>query len=264
MLAQEGFERGSLSGRCGPRIMAIRRKPKCMPPGPAAEQTRLDRFLIEETSKQAVGRVSSEGEWRTTLNTMLRHDLLNKLTVAQGGLELFDRSGEMKFLAMAKKNLEACGEIVGRISTMEKTSGPVKLIPIEVADIANSVMAEHQEQGIALDVQGHGWALADATLHNVLDNLVSNSIKHASPTNVRIDIEEKGGRILIRVSDDGVGIPEEARERLFQEGFTFGPKGNTGLGLFIVQRLVNRYGGRIWLDGNVPKGATFCIELKAL
>ena len=41
--------------------------------------------------------------------------------------------------------------------------------------------------------------------------------------------------MLIKVTDDGIGIPKEARGRLFQEGFKYGPKGNTGLGLFIVQ-----------------------------
>ncbi len=88
-------------------------------------------------------------------------------------------------------------------------------------------MVGHQEQGIGLEVHGQGWVKADASLHNVLDNLVSNAIKHASPSNIRIDIEDKGKTALIRVSDDGIGIPAEARQCLFQEGFKFGPMGNT-------------------------------------
>ena len=120
-----------------------------------------------------------------TISTMLRHDLLNKLTVAQGGLELFDRSSDMKFLAMAKRNLEACGEIVGRISTLENAPGTTALKPIDVALIARNVMVNHQEQGIGLEVHGRGMVMADAALHNVFDNLVSNSIKHAVPTNIR-------------------------------------------------------------------------------
>ena len=265
MLAQEGLEGQFPAGRVGPKILAGRRKQKSLASEPGAEQTRLDRFLAEEQFfNQPVGGGISEQEWRTTVSTMLRHDLLNKLTVAQGGLELFDRSGEMKFLAMARRNLDACGEIVGRISTMENSSGAAMLKPIEVASIAKEVMVSHQEQGVGLQVQGQGWVMADASLHNVLDNLVSNSIKHASPSNICIDIEEKGETMLIRVSDDGVGIPKEARESLFQEGFKYGPKGNTGLGLFIVQRLVDRYGGRIWLDETVSNGTVFWIELKGI
>jgi signal transduction histidine kinase len=259
MLAQEGLDGGFHSGRGGPKIMAVRKK-HSVALEPGAEQTRLERFLIDEPGTGHF----SEQEWRKTISTMLRHDLLNKLTVAQGGLDLFDRSGEMKFLSIAKRNLEACGEIVGRISTMEKGSGPTGLTPIDAANIAKQVMVSYQGQGIGLEVQGQGWVLADASLHNVLDNLVSNAIKHASPSNIRIDIEECGKNILIMVSDDGVGIQKEARERLFQEGFKFGPKGNTGLGLFIVQRLVQRYGGRIWLDEAELDRTVFCIELKGV
>jgi signal transduction histidine kinase len=196
-----------------------------------------------------------------TISTMLRHDLLNKLTVAQGGLELFDRSSDMKFLAIAKRNLEACGEIVGRISTLENAPGTTALKPIDVASIARNVMVNHQEQGIGLEVHGSGMVMADAALHNVLDNLVSNSIKHALPSNIGIDIDENGDTVLIKIKDDGIGIPQEARGRLFQEGFKFGPNANTGLGLFIVRRLVQRYGGRIWLDESVAGGTVFCIEL---
>jgi signal transduction histidine kinase len=244
----------------------VHRRQKSPTLEPGAGQTNLDRFLDDEpTIKEMVGTgTCNEREWLMTIGTMLRHDLLNKLTVAQGGLELFDRSGETKFLVMTKRNLNACGEIVGRISTMELAHGTAKLSPIEVGEVAKEVMVNHQEQGIGLEVHGQGWAMADASLHNVLDNLVSNSIKHASPSNIRIDIEQKKNTTLIKVSDDGVGIPGEARENLFQEGAKFGPKGNTGLGLFIVRRLVQRYGGRIWLDENVPQGTVFCIELRSI
>ena len=263
MLSQGGLGEGSLVGRCGPKALQVRKRQKSLALKTAVGQTRLDLYLNDQPScGETDGREQcAETEWRMTISTMLRHDLLNKLTVAQGGLELFDRSADMKFLAIAKRNLEACGEIVGRISTLENALGTTTLTPIDVATIARKVMVNHQEQGIGLEVHGHGMVMADAALHNVLDNLVSNSIKHAVPSNVRIDIDENGDTVLIKITDDGVGIPKEARGRLFQEGFKFGPKGNTGLGLFIVWRLVQRYGGRIWLDENVSGGTVFCIEL---
>jgi len=142
--------------------------------------------------------------------------------------------------------------------------GSANLSPIDAEEVAKGVMVGHQEQGIGLEVHGQGWVKADASLHNVLDNLVSNAIKHASPSNIRIDIEDKGKTTLIRVSDDGIGIPAEARQCLFQEGFKIGPMGNTGLGLFIVSRLVQRYGGRIWLDESFSQGTMFCIELNSV
>jgi signal transduction histidine kinase len=266
MLSQGGLEGESLSERVAPRVLPVMGGQRNLALEPEAEQTRLGPYLDDGSFFQGTAGMEhgTEQEWRMTVGKMLRHDLSNKLTVARGGLELFDRSGDMKFLAMAKRNLEACGELVGRISTLEKITGQTKLAPTEVASIAKSVIVNHQEQGIGLEVRGQGWVMADPLLHNVLDNLVSNSIKHAAPSKVHIDIEEKGKTVLIKVSDDGVGIPKEAREGLFQEGFKFGPKGNTGLGLFIVRRLVQRYGGRIWLDEHSTCGTVFCIELSGI
>jgi len=263
MLSQEGSEESSLTERCGPKVLALRRKQRSLAIKTEPGQTRLDLYLEDEPAFMDAdpGEESTEKEWRTTIGTMLRHDLLNKLTVAQGGLELFDRSSDMKFLAITRRNLEACGEIVGRISTLEKAAGNAALTPLDVGSIARNIMANHQGLGIGLEVRGRGIVMADAALHNVLDNLVSNAIRHASPSYVHVDIEENPDTVLIRISDDGVGIPLEARGSLFQEGFKFGPKGNTGLGLFIVSRLVQKYGGRIWLDESVSVGTVFCIEL---
>ncbi|HSV42841.1 MAG TPA: ATP-binding protein, partial [Methanomassiliicoccales archaeon] len=103
--------------------------------------------------------------------------------------------------------------------------------------------------------------MVDGALFHVLDNLVSNAIRHAEPNNVGINIEEQGRKVLIKVADDGAGIPAEARGMLFQEGFKFGPNGNTGLGLYIVRQILKRYRGKIWIEDNVPHGTVFCVEL---
>jgi len=266
MLAQGELEGGCLNSGCGPKILAVRKRHKSMTLGPGVKQAILDsyidRFPVPEVPKGLDHQVDQE--WQRTIGTMLRHDLLNKLMVAKGGLELFDRSGEEKFLDMVRRNLETCGEIVGRISLLETSPGLSNLTPTDIASVARRVMSSHQGMGIDLDVQGQGLVMADGTLYHVLDNLVSNSIKHGTPSCIRIEIEEGNEVVLVRVTDYGIGIPKEARDKLFQEGYKYGPMGNTGLGLFIVRRLVQRYGGRIWLDENVPDRTVFCVELKSV
>lgn len=101
-------------------------------------------------------------------------------------------------------------------------------------------------------------------LVSVLLNLVLNAV----------DATEKGGRIEIaaetsdeavrmRVSDDGVGIDAEQMDRLFQPYFTTKPRG-TGLGLFMVRKLLARHGGTIQCVSRVGEGATFEITLSAV
>jgi signal transduction histidine kinase len=247
----------------GPKVLVGRKRHKGTGSPSDVRQSKLDSYFEQTPSSDEVAATAqhSEQEWQRTIGSMLRHDLLNKLMVAKGGLEMFDRSGETKFLDMVRRNLETCGDIVGRISLLETPNGIAHLTPTDVASVAKRVISGQQGRGIDLEVQGNGWVMADSTFYHVLDNLVSNAIKHGSPSSVRIDIEEKGSSVLVKVSDDGIGIPKEARGGLFQEGFKYGPKGNTGLGLFIVRRLVQRYGGNIWLDENAVNRTVFCIEL---
>jgi len=207
--------------------------------------------------------MEEELEYQSTLRQMLRHDLLNKLTIAQGGLELYERERQDRFLEMAKRNLDACSEIVGKMSSLEKSLITTELMPIDVAAMAERVIRCHQGRGVELSVQGKGWAMADGTLFHVIENLVSNALRHANPTKVTVSVEEVGPKVMLKVADDGTGIPLEARDKLFQEGFKFGPKGNTGLGLYIVNRIARRYHGRLWFEDNVPNGTVFCLELRS-
>ena len=59
-----------------------------------------------------------------------------------------------------------------------------------------------------------------------------------------------------------MGIPEEIKNKIFDEGFYHGVSGHTGIGLHIVKKTIERYGGHIYADDNKPKGAVFVISLR--
>lgn len=95
----------------------------------------------------------------------------------------------------------------------------------------------------------------------LFQNLISNSIKYRSgePPCVHIGVRESGGEWLFSVRDNGVGIEREYRERIF--GLFKRLHGNkipgTGIGLAICRKIVQRYGGDIWVDSEPSKGSTF-------
>jgi two-component system, NtrC family, nitrogen regulation sensor histidine kinase NtrY len=98
-------------------------------------------------------------------------------------------------------------------------------------------------------------------LHRVLSNLISNAIE-AMPdggTLILRTLQESDG-VLLEVSDSGVGLTEEERERLFTPYFTTKPQG-TGLGLVIAQSIVNDHGGRIRVHSKRGEGTTLSVEL---
>jgi two-component system, OmpR family, sensor histidine kinase ChvG len=102
----------------------------------------------------------------------------------------------------------------------------------------------------------------------VLENLVDNAVSFSPPgATVTVNIARAGGDVVIRVSDEGPGIPAEHRERIFERFFTFRPdeeKGtHAGLGLSIVKSIAESYGGAVSVVPCNVRGACFEVRLPA-
>jgi len=115
---------------------------------------------------------------------------------------------------------------------------------------------------------GAPWVLGDAgRLEDVLRNLYSNAIKYAPDGGeVLTRVTSEGGRVLVSVRDNGVGIPPEQLPHVFERFFrcsstTGSDPGGLGLGLYICQDIVTRHGGRIWAESTPGQGTTFFIDL---
>jgi signal transduction histidine kinase len=103
-------------------------------------------------------------------------------------------------------------------------------------------------------------------LTQVLMNLVSNAIKFTEAGSVRIRAKVEDGSFQVAVSDTGVDIAPEDRERIFEEfqqvdSSSTRKKGGTGLGLAIARRIVELHGGRIWVESTPGHGSTFAFTL---
>jgi signal transduction histidine kinase len=103
----------------------------------------------------------------------------------------------------------------------------------------------------------------------VLTNLVDNAIKY-SPEGGRVDlrVSTEDGRLRFTVRDEGLGIPPAEQDRVFEKFYRLDPNltrgvGGTGLGLYISRELVERMGGRIWVESSGTGGSTFVVELPA-
>jgi signal transduction histidine kinase len=104
-------------------------------------------------------------------------------------------------------------------------------------------------------------------LRQVLDNLVSNAVKYSPPgSTVRIRAKREGAGWRVEVTDQGPGLTEEDRQRLFQDFARLsakptGGEKSTGLGLAITRRMVEAHGGKIGVDSRPGAGATFFFTL---
>ena len=145
------------------------------------------------------------------------------------------------------------------------------LVPV-VTTACERVRDQFAQQGRALevDVPASG-VIGDwdrPRLEQVVMNLLSNVYKHAPAASARVQLEAREGeRVLLRISDDGPGIPDEYRPILFERQIEGnGPKKH-GMGLWIVAQIVRAFGGSIRLEERPPTatsarpGASFAIDL---
>jgi len=133
-----------------------------------------------------------------------------------------------------------------------------------------------QNLKIAIDESGaqvYRQALPEVTgdpqqLGQLFQNLLSNAIKfHKNdPPRVHVSAKRNGGDWTISVEDNGIGISAEHQDRIFvifQRLHTKSEYSGTGIGLAVCKKIVERHGGRIWMEASAEKGATFCFTIPA-
>jgi signal transduction histidine kinase len=103
-------------------------------------------------------------------------------------------------------------------------------------------------------------------LRQVLVNLIENAVKYSDEGRILVRLEPDDGWMRFSVTDEGLGIPYEEHDRIFEKFHRLDPNmtygvGGTGLGLYICRELVERMDGRIWVDSEPGQGTTFTFEL---
>jgi signal transduction histidine kinase len=103
-------------------------------------------------------------------------------------------------------------------------------------------------------------------LRQVLVNLIDNAVKYSSEGRIEVRLQPHDGEMRFSVSDEGLGIPPEDQDRIFEKFHRLDPDmrrgvGGTGLGLYICRELIEHMEGRIWVESEPGKGSTFMFEL---
>ncbi len=277
--ASEGAEERSISIKRGERELWLQVAEAVMqdPAGQIAgkiytlRDVSADRF-VEQAKSDFVSSISHE----------LRAPLTSIYGFAETLLrrgELFDDVQRQTFLSyIASESERLTGIVDALLDVAELDSGDlqVELATIDVGNVVREVVesARTELAGVKGDEHSFEVELSNESLNaeadreklrRVLVNLVDNAVKFSpGGGTVRVVGHKHSGAVEVCVSDEGVGIPEEERERIFRKfyrGSSSVLSGGTGLGLFISRGLVTAMGGRIWVESVEGEGSSFSLEL---
>jgi len=219
-------------------------------------------LIRDITERKAAERAQAElTEVLKLLNSILRHDILNNLNVVGLSLEIFERKEDKKYLESCRRAVNKSVELIRRMKDLESLiSRGEELKPMSVRAVVEEVAGDYS---VDFSVDGDCTVLADDALRSVIDNIVRNAVVHGKTDRVEVRIGGEDGTCEVRVADFGVGIPDELKHRVFEKGFKHGETGHTGLGLYIVKRVIERYGGEVFVENNEPTGTVFVLRLKS-
>jgi len=195
------------------------------------------------------------------INKILRHDIINDLSVIHSALRLYGRSKKEELLEEISAHVNKSVELINRMRDLEIfISAHRGLKMYSVTEVLKKVFLSYP--AIAVNIEGECQVLADESLDSVLDNIISNAVVHGKTDRIDIKMGGRGEYCEIQIADYGVGIPEEVKAQIFEESFVFGETGGTGLGLYIVKKAMENYGGHVRVEDNRPRGAVFVLALK--
>ncbi|HET6984710.1 MAG TPA: HAMP domain-containing sensor histidine kinase [Myxococcaceae bacterium] len=211
---------------------------------------------------------AARGALLAQLAATVAHEVRTPLTVIRGTVELMGERGHGK---LSDRDAEALKDILGEVARLRRltedfldlsSDKPLAGTDLDIASfLDDAARAGRAATGLTIDVeappdlhvQGDGHRLRQVFL-----NLVANAAR-AGAHRIRIRAAGEGRRVRLEVADDGPGVPDAVRPRLFEPFATTREDGN-GLGLAVSRRIVERHGGSLALLPAGP-GATFRIEL---
>ena len=196
------------------------------------------------------------------INTILRHDLANNLAVIKSAIRIFKVKKDESILDEASLNIDKSAELIQKMREHESLITKESLKVFEISEVIKQVMENYPD--IEFAIKGKKEIFADDALNSVIDNIFRNAVVHGRTNRIDIEIGAYKDRCYVRIADNGTGIPDKIKEKIFDEGFKYGKKAHTGMGLYIVKESVKKWGGSIFVEDNKPKGAVFVLILRSV
>ncbi len=256
----------------------VARRAEAMPerPEPLPEPEGRDEVAaLVRALNGMLSRMQKAFEAQTRFLQDASHELRTPVTAILGHVGYLLRrtpltEAQRESLEIVRREAERMGKLVSDLLDLSQ-SGTWRMepVPVRVRDLLEEVREEFArsfEGEIRVEAPEELYVRGDPDrLHQVMANLVSNALK-AGARHVWLRAFDLGDKAVVRVEDDGEGIPEEHLPHLFERFYRVDKardreRGGSGLGLAIVKAILEAHGGEVWVESQVGKGTAFSFSL---
>ncbi|WP_181686052.1 PAS domain S-box protein [Halorhabdus salina] len=224
--------------------------------------------------KEYEQRLETQRDNLDVLNRVLRHDIRNDLQLVTAYAELIaEESDDETARDYIETVLEGAEHAVELTRTAREMADVMLSAADEIEEIAlRSVLESELEEvrsaypdavfTVDSDVPAE-TVQAGSMLASVFRNLLKNAVQHndKSTPAVTVSATTRAETVVVRIADNGPGVPPEQQDTIFGKGETGLESSGTGIGLYLVKTLVENYGGSVHVEDNEPEGAVFVVAL---
>ena len=228
-----------------------------------------DIITVQEELSKTLDKAEMLNEKLRVVGSLTRHDVGNKLMIVKSNIYLLKKQiGDNPKLAKYLEGIDSAiksSDEMFEFSRFYEKIGVEQPSEVDVAQCFNQAVALLPDLGnvkIVNDCQGLE-VMADSLLKKLFYNFLDNSLKHGEKvTQIRLHFTTEADGLKLFYEDNGVGVSEADKPKLFHEGFSRGK--STGLGLFLIKKMIEVYGWTTTEEGDPGNGAKFTITIPKL
>lgn len=221
-----------------------------------------------EASKAALARSQKEMAWKG-IAKQVAHEIKNPLTPMQLKIQQLLRkqdrgSKDYQTLSALLTQVHALDQIASSFSAFAELPAPENK-NFDLSSTLNQVISLYEVDNVKIDknIEQEIWIYGDKDIfQRIINNIVLNAIQSVDgkEAHLRVTLRKKGQKCELSVNDNGRGISEEAKDKIFLHYFSTKSKGS-GVGLALAKKGIEHVGGSIWVESKKEEGSTFYVSL---
>lgn len=208
------------------------------------------------------------------------HELRTPLALMQTQLDLIKKNKDMTFMEFEKNSktfenqLDRLSKLTKVLLQMSEISTIKRNEKIDLYPLIEEVMEDlsylADEKNISMEIEGDGGIIlgSDILIYRVFFNLIENAIKYNREDGyIKIKLKRDKDKINIEISDNGIEIPKEFRDKIFKAFFRVNKSSSvsgSGLGLCLVDKVINLHNGKVFVKDSNKDKTTIGLELKLI